>query len=74
MPDYAPLPDSHTLCMGASRLQAGWVIGGTLAITAGTVIYILMTVPSRSQAIQEAVRPARRGHGDRHHAGNHDGH
>lgn len=44
--------------MGASRRQAAWVIGATVFITAGTLVYIFATVPPRSQAIEDAVRDA----------------
>ena len=58
MPDSRSATVRHTLCMGASRRQAAWVIGATVVITAGTLIYIFATVPPRSQAIEEAVRDA----------------
>ena len=58
MPDSRSATVRHTLCMGASRRQAAWVIGATVVITAGTLIYIFATVPPRSQAIEDAVRDA----------------
>ena len=58
MPDSRSATVHHTLCMGASRRQAAWVIGTTVIITAGSLIYIFATVPSRSQAIENAVRDA----------------
>jgi hypothetical protein len=49
---------SHNVRMGATRGQAVGVIGATVVVTAGALIYIFATVPPRSVAIEEAVRAA----------------
>lgn len=49
---------SHNVRMGATRGQAVGVIGATVVVAAGALIYIFTTVPPRSVAIEEAVREA----------------